>query len=471
MAFNSLEYVLFLFIVFTAFWTLARLRLWRTVLLLIASCAFYMSWNATFILLMAGATIIDYLVALWLEKVERPLHRKLILSISLSTNLGQLALFKYFGFFAQSFHDLGAVFGLDIPIPALDLILPAGISFYTFQTLSYVIDVYRGTLKASKSFIEFSTFVAFFPQLVAGPIVRAADFLPQFEIIPRISIDDVSNAVFLIIRGMAKKILIADFLAANFNDRVFDDPSAYGTLEVWVAAFSYNWQIYADFSGYTDIARGSARLFGFALPENFRRPYKAAGPAEWWNRWHITLSTWIRDYIYIPLGGSRVGEVRTYVNILIAFLASGIWHGAGWNFVLFGLWHGVTVSIDTFLKKHFGKRFDFTGPRRIPLVLFNLALFTFHWPVFRLSDLEDLEAAYVQMFSTDFEALRVPPTVWFVLVATTAWHMTPDAWGDWLRKRWVDLPVAYQAIILVACSAILVWVGSEQASPFIYFQF
>jgi alginate O-acetyltransferase complex protein AlgI len=513
MALNSLEYVLFLLIVFVVFWALAGLRavlrsgrdqrfraefrfsrlvhhathlgeklgfyllgrwatlLSRTVFLLVASCVFYMSWNATFIFLMAGAALLDYGVALALGYVTSKPWRRVLLIVSLTGSLGQLALFKYFGFFTQGAHDIGALFGLDIPVPALDLILPVGISFYTFLTLSYVIDVYRGSLKPTKNFLEFATYVAFFPHLVAGPIVRAADFLPQFDLVPKISLDDVSNAVFLILRGMAKKVLIADYLAANWNDRVFDDPSAYGTLEVWTAAFAYNWQIYADFSGYTDIARGSARLFGFALPENFRRPYKSASPAEWWNRWHITLSTWIRDYIYIPLGGSRKGEIRAYVNILTAFFFSGIWHGAGWNFVMFGLWHGVTVAIATFLRKRYGDRFDFTGIRRWPLVFFNLLLFTFHWPIFRLSDMEDLANCYQQMFANDFAAFRVPPTVSILLVLVTVWHMTPDKLAEDLRLRFVRLPVLAQGAIMVAAAAVLAWIGSQQAAPFIYFQF
>ena len=270
---------------------------------------------------------------------------------------------------------------------------------------------------------------------------------------------------------MAKKILVADFLAGNLIDRVWDEPTAYSSGEVWIAAYAYTWQLYADFSGYTDIARGSAKLFGFELPENFRRPFNSTGPIDFWNKWHITLSTWIRDYVYIPLGGSRKGKGRSYFNLFVAFLLAGIWHGAGWTFVVFGLWHGITVALNRWLRDRQGERAPLRGFRRVAIVAFNLFLFVFHWPTFRSTSLDNMLAMYSRMFAGDFTALRIDPWVWFVVIGFTLVHFSPERLADDLRRRWVCLPVGAQAVGLVAASALLVWVGSAQQAPFIYFQF
>ena len=471
MLFNSLEYVVFLLAVFAGFWASARFRPLRIGWLLVASYVFYMSWNATFIFLIIGSTLLDFFVGLRLEQESRPSVRKGLLCISLAGNLGALGLFKYFNFFAGAVHQALTAAGWEVDRLQVDLVLPVGISFYTFQTLSYTIDVYRRSLHATRNFFEFATFVAFFPQLVAGPIVRASELLWQFTKAPRLDSDRASNAVYLIVRGMAKKILVADFLAGNLIDRVWDDPGAYSSGEVWVAVYAYTWQLYADFSGYTDIARGSAKLFGFELPENFRRPFNSTGPIDFWNKWHITLSTWIRDYVYIPLGGSRKGNARSYLNLFVAFLLAGVWHGAGWTFVVFGLWHGTTVALNRWLRDRRGESDPATGLRRVLLVVINVFLFVFHWPTFRSTSLANMVAMYERMFAFDFGALRVGVWVWVVVLGFTAIHFSPERLGDEVRRRWVDLPVLPQVGLLVAASALLVWVGSAQQAPFIYFQF
>ena len=472
MLFNSLEYALFLFIVFALFWAMARARLARTVLLLLASWLFYMSWNATFIFLIVGSTVLDYYVGHGIHRAKKQSTRKLLLLLSLCGNLGALGLFKYADFFVGALGDgLGAL-GVEVAPEPLGLILPVGISFYTFQTLSYTIDVYRGRLEPQRSFLEFATFVAFFPQLVAGPIVRAKEFLPQFRHQPRLGLHRAGEAAFLIMRGLVKKVLIADFLAANLIDRVWDDPGAWSTLEVWTAVFAYTWQLYGDFSGYTDIARGSAKLFGFELPINFRRPFNSTGPIDFWDKWHITLSTWIRDYVYIPLGGSRYGRVRSYFNLWFAFLLTGIWHGAGWTFVIFGVWHATTVSINRIWRDWRGKdREPATGWKRRALVLFNLSLFVVHWPMFRSPNIDNMFAMYERMFAFEGTAFRVAWYVVAVLGAITVIHFTPARWVSEAREAMARAPVYAQATVIIAVTAALVWVGRQQAAPFIYFQF
>lgn len=496
MLFNSLEYLLFLLIAFAVFWWCARSRTLRTLLLLTASYLFYMSWNASFIFLILASTTLDFFIGRELAATERLSTRRVLLGISLAGNLGALALFKYLNFGIGAVVDTAHLLGLEVDRPVLNVVLPVGISFYTFQTLSYTIDVYRGKLTPTKNFLDFATFVAFFPQLVAGPIVRARELLPQFDCRPVLDLDRAGNAAFLIARGMAKKILIADFLAANWIDRVWEDPGAYSTAEVWVAAFAYTWQLYADFSGYTDIARGSAKLFGFELPENFHRPFNSTGPIDFWRKWHVTLSTWIRDYVYVPLGGSRRGKARSYVNLFITFLLAGIWHGAGWTFVIFGLWHGVMVAANRFLRDVLepasladgaGRGFFSGVQRRLQgifsalgrstfgrplLVVINLFLFVVHWPTFRSSSLDNMMDMYGQMFSmSGGNALRVSPQVWLVLIGFTVLHMSPPKWMQAFRRAWVSSSVGVQGGTLTALAGLLMWIGSQQQAPFIYFQF
>ena len=472
MLFNSLEYVLFLFVVFVLFWSMARARVLRTVLLLVASWLFYMSWNATFIFLIVGSTVLDYLVGGAIARTDSRGRRRALLLVSLVGNLGALALFKYADFFIEAVSAGLTASGVAVAPARLSLVLPVGISFYTFQTLSYTIDVYRGRLEPAKSFLEFATFVAFFPQLVAGPIVRAKEFMPQFAHAPRIGVERAGEAAFLILRGMVKKVLVADFLAANLIDRVWDDPGAWSTLEVWTAVFAYTWQLYGDFSGYTDIARGSAKLFGFELPINFRRPFNSTGPIDFWDKWHITLSTWIRDYVYIPLGGSKHGRARSYANLFVAFFLTGIWHGAGWTFVIFGLWHATTVSINRLWRDLRGKKGrEATGWKRRALVLFNLSLFVVHWPMFRSPSLDNMLAMYDRMFAFEGTAFRVAWYVVAVIVVFTAIHFSPPSWVREARERMVHAPAFAQAAVVIAITAVLVWVGRQQAAPFIYFQF
>jgi D-alanyl-lipoteichoic acid acyltransferase DltB (MBOAT superfamily) len=322
----------------------------RVVILFVASSLFYHAWAAAmpgpyrYLLALLLATIVlDYYLGIWIERSEAPARRKALVVISLCSNLGILVFFKYADFFTQDV--------LALPVRPLHLILPAGISFHTFQSLSYTIDVYRKQLRATKSVVEFATFVLFFPQLVAGPIVRAQDLLPQLAELPALELQAASRGLFRIVVGLFKKIALADTLALTIVDRVFEAPERFSALEVIAGVYGYALQIYLDFSAYSDIAIGSAQVLGFTLPENFRTPYRSANLQEFWRRWHISLSTWLRDYLYITLGGSKGAPWRTYVNLVTTMVLGGLWHGASWAFIVWGALHGAGLAVTRFFQR------------------------------------------------------------------------------------------------------------------------
>ena len=326
----------------------------RVVILFVASSLFYHAWAAAmpgayrYLLGLLLATIVlDYYLGIWIERTEDPWKRKALVVVSLCSNLGILVFFKYTNFFTQDI--VNPIAGTEIK--PLHLILPAGISFHTFQSLSYTIDVYRRQLKATQSVVKFATFVLFFPQLVAGPIVRAQDLLPQLETLPALDYEKAAQGLFRICTGLFKKIAIADTLALAIVDRVFEAPERFSSVEVAVGVWAYALQIFCDFSAYSDIAIGSAQVLGFTLPENFRTPYRSANLQEFWRRWHISLSTWLRDYLYITLGGSKKGAARTYVNLILTMLLGGLWHGASFAFVVWGALHGFGLAITRFFQR------------------------------------------------------------------------------------------------------------------------
>jgi D-alanyl-lipoteichoic acid acyltransferase DltB (MBOAT superfamily) len=322
----------------------------RVVVLFVVSALFYHAWAAAMpgpyrylLALLLGTIVLDYYLGLWIERSSDPRRRKALVVLSLCSNLGILVFFKYADFFTQDVLHLG--------VPKLHLILPAGISFHTFQSLSYTIDVYRGRLRATRSALSFATFVLFFPQLVAGPIVRAQDLLPQLAELPALELSSATSGLFRIVVGLFKKIALADSLALALVDRVFEAPERFSSIEVVAGVCGYALQIYLDFSAYSDIAIGSAQVLGFRLPENFRTPYRSANLQEFWHRWHISLSTWLRDYLYITLGGSRGAPWRTYVNLIATMVLGGLWHGASWTFIVWGALHGSGLAVTRYFQR------------------------------------------------------------------------------------------------------------------------
>ena len=339
MIFHSLDFLVFFLLVVAAYWGLGHRA--QNVLLLAASYFFYGYVHPWFLILIATSTVIDYASARGMER--RPDRRRWFMAASIVSNFGMLGFFKYFNFFVDNVHAVLAAAGADVALPTLRVLLPVGISFYTFQAMSYTVDVFRGELRARRSLLDVAVFISFFPHLVAGPIQRASFLLPQVEGERRFSIEKASSGFTLMVWGFFKKLVIADNVGVIAN-KVFalSDPS----FEVlWAGVFAFAIQIYADFSAYTDIARGSSRWLGFELTENFDHPYLARTPADFWRRWNISLSTWFRDYVYIPLGGSRATGWLWARNVLVTFLLSGLWHGASWNYVLWGLYHGVLLVI------------------------------------------------------------------------------------------------------------------------------
>ncbi len=339
MIFHSLDFVVFFVVVVALYWRLGHRG--QNILLLISSYFFYGYVHPWFLILIGASTVIDYASARGMERW--PERKWIFMGASIVSNFGMLGFFKYFNFFADNIHAVLGAAGLDVGMPVLRVILPVGISFYTFQAMSYTVDVFRGELRARRSLLDVAVFISFFPHLVAGPIQRASYLLPQVEGKRRFSLDKASSGLSLVVWGFLKKLVIADNVGVIAN-KVFalSDPS----FEIlWAGVFAFAIQIYADFSAYTDIARGTSRWLGFELTQNFDHPYLAHNPADFWRRWNISLSSWFRDYVYIPLGGSRAGEVTWARNVLVTFLLSGLWHGASWNYVLWGLYHGVLLLL------------------------------------------------------------------------------------------------------------------------------
>jgi D-alanyl-lipoteichoic acid acyltransferase DltB (MBOAT superfamily) len=475
MFFHSLDYALFLALVLAGYWALARQLGARLTLTIAASCVFYAAWNPWYLGLVLGSTLVDWAVARRIHASDVDAVRKRWLSVSVVTNLGLLGLFKYYDFGAQAVTDALAMMHVHVRPALLHVALPVGISFYTFESLSYCIDVYRRKCAPAESPLRLLFFITFFPKLVAGPIARPAELLPQLERTPSIDRARVGEALFLIALGLIKKVVFADYLSVNLVDRVFDEPEGYTATEVVIALYGFTLQIFCDFSGYTDIARGSAKLFGIELPENFDRPYQSRSPAEFWRRWHMTLSTWLRDYLYFPLGGSRGGPVRTYVNLWLTIFLIGLWHGASWTFVLYGAIQGTAVALHRFVSRARGKSDDELA--RDPWWLVSLKVFgtlqfvVFTRILFRANDLTNAGEIVERLVSHTWSIANIAPTVWAALVIGFAMHFAPRAWLDDLRARFVALPAAGQGVLVAATLALLDLVATSEAVPYIYFQF
>jgi len=470
LAFNSLEFVLFLVIVLAAHAWLARYDRSgaRKGLLLVASYFFYMAWSPPFILLLMGSTLLDYGVGIALDHKRSPAARRGLLALSVAGNLGVLGFFKYGRFFGENLAWLAGSSGFD-QSPLLDMVLPVGISFYTFQSLSYSIDVYRGALRPTRSFVDLALYVAFFPQLVAGPIVRATNFLPQLKQMPEVRAADVEEGLARIAGGFVKKVVLADSLA-RYCDSVFGNLDAYGGLNLWLASVAYAYQIYFDFSGYSDIAIGTARLFGFRIPENFDRPYLATNPRDFWRRWHISLSTWLRDYLYISLGGNRKGRGRALTNLFITMLLGGLWHGAAWHFVVWGAFHGLWLTLHRLVADARGER-----EPRSPVWFRRMATFgavCFGWLIFRLSGLGEVMSVLGRMTSPDsvldYRSTASATVAALVIAIAIVLHWSPPA--ERLRAWLLGRPPALIGVAY-AVAVLLVFFFSPATAQFIYFQF
>ncbi len=476
MLFNSFIFFIFLALVLPIYYiTPSKMK---NLVLVLASYVFYGYWDYRFTALLAISTIIDFTVGQKLYKCQELKNQKRWLLLSMFSNLGILAVFKYYGFFVESFAPLASIFGGNLDYLHLNIILPVGISFYTFQTMSYTIDIYRGRLTPTKKFIDFAVFVSFFPQLVAGPIERATNLLPQIVKRPMPSKSQIEKGVVLIITGLFKKVMIGD-AAGRIVDNIFSQPDIYKSPELLAALVLFSIQIYADFSGYTSIARGTAKLLGIELMKNFEQPYLSQNITEFWRRWHISLSSWLKDYLYISLGGNRKGMKRTYINLMITMLLGGLWHGASWNFIIWGALHGVYLVIHKLVsdKKKVKYGYRYSGLLSLFKYLFNVSLtfflVLFAWLFFRSPDFSTATTFIMKMIYWESSAFTMK--FFIITISFTFVMILFDIFEYYTKRHTFILTIKNKGIVMgilvVMLLASCLFMFQNEALPFIYFQF
>jgi alginate O-acetyltransferase complex protein AlgI len=475
MFFTNGTYYIFLILIFFAFWLIAYRAKWRIAFLIAANLFFYILTGGYALIGLLAISLLDFSNARMMVRATTQRRRKIFLLLSLITNLGALCFFKYTNFFIDSTASLLSILNLPITPWHLNILAPVGISFFVFQSIAYVVDVYRKDTEPARNYFEYLAFIAFFPTIVAGPILRARQLLPQLRGHLTLDAETGGRALFLIAIGLIKKIAIADYLGANFVDRVFDFPERFSALEVLAATYGYALQIYTDFSGYSDVAIGSALLLGFTLPANFNAPYTAKDLPEFWRRWHISLSTWLRDYVFFSFAGRRARNTNLlYCGLVVTMLAGGLWHGASANFVLWGALHGVGLVIVRLIA-NLRKRFNI--PMRNSLLSRAFSVFvTFHfacfaWIFFRAENFAQAIAALRQLatFTTDSSNLALP-VVLLIVIGFLA-HWIPERVFEIARDRFVRLPAIAQASALFALAFGLYLVASSDFVPFVYSRF
>lgn len=481
MIFPTVDFAVFFLVVFSLCWILrSRVTTWKIVMLA-ASYFFYGYWDWRFIGLLAGSSIINHAVALGLYRLQNQHGRRWLIGVAVAFNVASIGFFKYSKFFAQQafwvVNQVSANPNVEAWLPVFDylgrVILPVGISFFTFQAMSYVIDVYRGHMKPAESFVDFSLYLAFFPQLVAGPIVRASDLLDQVAHPSRPKHLDTGRAMCLILGGLFKKIVVANFLAERIVDAVFARPDLYGSWDTLIGIYSYAIQIYCDFSAYSDIAIGLCLLMGFHIPINFDAPYLAGSIQHFWRRWHISLSSFLRDYLYIPLGGSRHGTAHACRTVIITFLLGGLWHGAGWTFIAWGALHGFYLAVERVVGGWMKNRgWSWSGPLAAivkRLTVWNLVCLA--WLFFRGQSFGDAIEMLRALARTTEPSTLAGPTVLLMLVIG---YLTQLLDGQRMEKVWNIVerwhPVVQGAVAAVVLTIIL-GLGPKGVAPFIYFQF
>lgn len=473
MSFQSFHFLIyFLVLLVLVRSVLRRYPEQRKTLLLIASYYFYMCWDWRFAGLILLITVINFFTGPKVHQASDACTRRWWLAASIVPSLAILAYFKYANFFIDSFNALLAQAGISADIPTLQILLPVGISFYTFQSISYTLDIHRKKIAPVSSFRDFALFVVFFPQLVAGPIVRASHFLPQMTGHHEEAPKPLESGLALMIRGLIKKVVFADVLGTHLVDPAFADPTSYSPWFLLIAIYAYSFQVYMDFSGYTDIARGAARTLGYELPINFNRPYKATSISNFWQRWHISMSSFFRDYLFFSLGGSKKGNV--YFNLMITFVAIGVWHGAGWNFVAYGFCHAGFVCYERWQRNRRAQRGEpepeYSGFRWASRVFWILTVVSLTRLLFRGGTIESA-IAYADAM-TNFSNAHMPVD-WVGFTALTICvilHYTPDHWSYNWKTAFIKLPPIAQAAVISATLALVIAISTGQA-PFIYFQF
>jgi D-alanyl-lipoteichoic acid acyltransferase DltB (MBOAT superfamily) len=461
---------LYLFVGFLAIYTLVYKHQRARMYYLIAfSIFFYYKSSGLYFLLLVGLAFVDFTLARVMASSQSNRKRLWLLITSLVVNLGMLGYFKYTNFLFSTFYDL-----INKPFDPFNIFLPVGISFFTFQSLSYTFDVYRRNIEPLKSISEFAFFVTFFPQMVAGPIVRASDFIPQIFKTPFLNKQDFGRAIFLISSGLFKKAVISDYISLNFVDRIFDAPALYTGFENLMGVYGYALQIYCDFSGYSDMAIGIALLLGYKLNINFDSPYQSASITEFWRRWHISLSSWLRDYLYISLGGNRKGKLRTYINLLITMLLGGLWHGAALRFIVWGALHGVMLTVEKFMKS------IITIPQnkltKIVGIILTFHFVCFTWIFFRAADMQTVGAVLTQIFTAFHpeiigEYVIGYPLVSLLMLTGFVLHFTSRKTEQKVENLVIRSPFILKLVYLSLIIFLVIQIKSSEIQPFIYFQF
>ena len=468
MLFPTLAFgVFFLFVYFTS-WSLDRENGRRKLFLLLASWFFYAQWDWRFVGLLILSATLNWGVAAAIARSDDQSRRKWLVGLGVAFNLLVLGFFKYYGFFIEQAGELLSQFGWGRDLPLLQVILPVGISFFTFQGISYVVDVHRGKTPVARSLLDVMLLMSFFPHLVAGPIVRASDLLPQFDRTPRLTREMATHGLLLIVWGLFKKTVIASELSVRLVDPVFFDPSAYGSLDMIAAVYGYAVQIYCDFSAYSDMAIGIAALLGYSFPRNFDQPYRAGSMQSFWRRWHISLSSWLRDYLYVPLGGGRKGLVSSSLNVFITMVLGGLWHGAAWTFLAWGALHGGVQVVERVGRAAFGDR------RVIHPVLG--VLITFHivclgWILFRAENFELAMQVLTGLGRWWQPAVMVTPLLLTLIVGGLAMHWLPPRAIEGVAERLKTAPSLTLALLLGVAFLLVEAVRPDGVAPFIYFQF
>lgn len=489
MLFNSIDFAIFFPLVFILYWCVSKNLTLRNILILVASYLFYSWWDWRFLSLIVVSSLVDFIVGQSLERTKDKNKRKGLLMVSLIVNLGFLFYFKYTNFFIETFVDAFTLFGKELEISTLHIILPVGISFYTFQTLSYTIDIYRGSIKPTKNGLAFFSFVAFFPQLVAGPIERASHLLPQFFKTYKFNYNQVKSGLLLIAFGLFKKMVIADRAAVVVN-QVYNNPTEYSGVETLLATVLFAFQIYCDFSGYSDIAIGTTRTLGFDLTKNFNSPYFSKSITEFWHRWHISLSTWFRDYVYIPLGGSRNGKYKTYANLFIVFVVSGLWHGAAITFLIWGAIHGLIIVLEKATAGFRAPICEKLGINqkkisgKIIYIITTFIIVCFAWIFFRANSFNDavlliggiLKNNYIILFTEDLYKIGLERNELIILGLSIVSLLVFEIMNkkQKISKVLQEQPIVFRwSVYLVIGFVILIFgvYGNNDTSEFIYFQF
>ncbi|HKK42454.1 MAG TPA: MBOAT family O-acyltransferase [Bacteroidales bacterium] len=489
MIFTTPAFWLFFLFVLAGYSIVFKKKFLRNVYLFLISLFFYYKSGGLFLSLLILVTLTDYICGLLIYGSQKRLARRFFVFISIITNLGLLAYFKYTGFFINTVngllgtsfkaYDFLAAFSnahLGTSFNVENILLPVGISFFTFQSLSYIFDVYRKKVEPVRNIIDFGFYVSFFPQLVAGPIVRASEFIPQLYEDFHLSKREFGHALFLISKGLIKKIIISDFIAINFIDRVFDAPSVYSGFENLMAIYGYGLQIYCDFSGYTDIAIGLGLILGFRLPVNFNSPYKSSSVSEFWKRWHISLSRWLKDYLYIPLGGNRKGKLRTHFNLMMTMLLGGLWHGADIRFIIWGGLHGAGLVVNKIWQSIFRGKGKGSFLLKMLSVFITFQFVNFAWVFFRARDMTSVRIMFRQItesFSPGSYMTVIPAysSVFILILAGYAIHFLPEKIKESYRGLFINMPLLFQLAVIMIVAVMLYQMRTISVMPFIYFRF